>query len=278
VDRCRSAAIAGRGSQALHKGIAVRVALLANGDIGARIARYLLHAGDEICGLVLHPPGEQRAADLILSTFGGRLPDIAELDASRDEAVLCDWLRRWTPELLVSVFYGYRIPSSALGLAPGGGINVHPSFLPYHRGRNPNVWTLIEGTPGGATIHHIAETLDTGDVISRRVTAVRPTDTAETLYARLLDTCVTLFEDTWPAFRCGAAPRIRQADLPEQPCTHLARELTAADEIDLDGTYTGRQLLNLLRARTFPPHPAAWFREQGRKIFVRVELTDAGEL
>jgi methionyl-tRNA formyltransferase len=44
------------------------------------------------------------------------------------------------------------------------------------------------------------------------------------------------------------------------------------DAIDLDDTYTARHLLNILRARTFPPYAAAYFWQDGKKVFVRVQL------
>ena len=256
----------------------MRVALFGNGRPAARIVRYLRRSGDHICGLVLHPEDQQRDAGQILGAFGEGLPPLLEANASREEDKVGAALRNWAPQLLVSVFYGFIIPQPLLDCAASGGINLHPSYLPYHRGRHPNVWTLVERTPAGATIHHMAGQADSGDVIARTETVIRPADTAQTLYSRLEDTCVALFEDTWPAIRAGTAPRISQADLSEQPCSHRARDLGSLDEIDLDATYTGRELLNLLRARTFPPHPSAWFRDGGHKISVQVKLTDDGPI
>ena len=50
--------------------------------------------------------------------------------------------------------------------------------------------------------------------------------------------------------------------------------MASIDEIDLDRAYQARDLLNILRARTFPPYPGAFFRENGRKIYVRLELEE----
>ena len=53
---------------------------------------------------------------------------------------------------------------------------------------------------------------------------------------------------------------------------HFAKEFKNLDVIDLEKEYKARDLLNLLRARTFRPNPSAYFVEKGRKVFVRVEL------
>lgn len=54
---------------------------------------------------------------------------------------------------------------------------------------------------------------------------------------------------------------------------HAGRDLRTLDVIDLDASYRARDLLNLLRARTFRPFPAAHFvDEHGWKVYVRPEL------
>jgi len=40
----------------------------------------------------------------------------------------------------------------------------------------------------------------------------------------------------------------------------------------LNGNYTGREILNLLRARTFTGHPACYFNEDGVKYEVRIDI------
>ena len=44
------------------------------------------------------------------------------------------------------------------------------------------------------------------------------------------------------------------------------------DRIDLDATYTAQNLIDLVRARTFPPYRGAYIETNGRKIFLRLEL------
>ncbi|MHC5002850.1 MAG: formyltransferase family protein, partial [Planctomycetota bacterium] len=138
------------------------------------------------------------------------------------------------------------------------------------RGGYPNVWSIIDRTPAGATLHYIDEGVDTGPVIAQRRVEVGPTDTGATLYRRLERACVDVFRDTWPDLARGS---IRAA--PQDPSagtSHRDRDVKEIDRIDLDATYRARDLIDLLRARTFPPHRGAYFVEGGRRIYLRLEL------
>ena len=47
-------------------------------------------------------------------------------------------------------------------------INVHPGLNPHNRGWYPQVFSIINKRPLGATIHEIDEELDHGDVIAQK--------------------------------------------------------------------------------------------------------------
>ncbi len=73
------------------------------------------------------------------------------------------------PELVVSWFWTRRIPSTVLALAARGGVNVHPSLLPRHRGPDPYFWTLALGdAETGVTAHWISADYDQGEVLAQR--------------------------------------------------------------------------------------------------------------
>lgn len=44
-------------------------------------------------------------------------------------------------------------------------LNAHPSYLPFNRGAHPNLWSWVNDTPKGFTVHHIDEGIDTGDIV-----------------------------------------------------------------------------------------------------------------
>jgi methionyl-tRNA formyltransferase len=131
------------------------------------------------------------------------------------------------------------------------------------------VWSIIDHTPAGVTIHYIDSGVDTGDIIAQREVAIEPVDTGETLYRKLERASVELFREQWSLIREGKVIRRPQ---PDGGTTHRVRDLQAIDRIDLDGQYAGRKLLDILRARTFSGFSGAYFVENGRRVFVSVKL------
>jgi methionyl-tRNA formyltransferase len=92
-----------------------------------------------------------------------------------------------SPDLVVSWFWTRRIPSTVLAFAQHGGVNVHPSLLPRHRGADPYFWTIRRGdAKTGVTAHWISPQYDEGDVIMQRSMDV-PADVTSMRLARLLD-------------------------------------------------------------------------------------------
>lgn len=81
---------------------------------------------------------------------------------------LLDLVRSLSPGLIVVSCFPYRLPASLLAAALHGGINLHPSLLPKHRGPDPLFWTYRLGDrQSGVTIHRLTEALDAGPIVAR---------------------------------------------------------------------------------------------------------------
>ena len=95
-------------------------------------------------------------------------------------------LREARPDVILSFHFDQIFTLETLALAPLGGVNIHPSLLPRHRGPIPAFWALQEG-PGamGVSIHRIAARIDAGEVLAQRAHALPPGVSASTA-ARLL--------------------------------------------------------------------------------------------
>ena len=89
--------------------------------------------------------------------------------------------------------FGYILRPNFLRLIPRGCVNVHPALLPYNRGAYPNVWSIVDGSPAGVTIHFVDEGIDTGDIIAQAQVVIEPVDTGESLYRKLERGAVALF-------------------------------------------------------------------------------------
>ena len=248
----------------------MRTLLFVNNWVGSQVVAWLRERGETLVGLVMHPEGRQRYGREILAAAA--LPSERVFDGSRlDTPETLAALRALEPDIGVSAYFGYILRRPILSLPAAGCVNLHPAYLPYQRGANPNVWSLLEeGTPAGATLHYMDEGVDTGDIIHQRQLVVAPTDTGATLYRRLELLALEVFQEGWPLLAAGT----RRPQDPSAGCTHRMRDLAPLDEIHLDESYRARDLINLLRARTFPPYHGAYFRAGQKKVYIRIELSE----
>ncbi len=113
-------------------------------------------------------------------------------------------------------------------------MNLHPGLLPFNKGAYPNVWTIVDRTPAGATLHHIDSYFDTGDIVAQAETSVDATDTGEELYRKLEDLSIQLFKDSWPAIKSGAVGRRPQLGV---GTLHKKADVAAIDRIDPNAMY-----------------------------------------
>jgi phosphoribosylglycinamide formyltransferase-1 len=66
-------------------------------------------------------------------------------------------------------------------------INIHPSLLPAYKGTNVHARVLAAGERiSGCTVHFVVPELDSGPTIAQARVPVLPSDTEETLAARIL--------------------------------------------------------------------------------------------
>src|SRR5262245_54565473 len=163
----------------------MRILYMADNRLGSQVLNWLKQQEqDEVVGLVIHPEGRRRCGPEMLAAAG--LPREYVFDAKQlREPKTLERIRSLKADVGVSVLFGYILTRDLLSLMPHGCVNLHPAYLPYNRGAYPNVWSIVDGTPAGVTLHSIDAGIDTGPIIARREVPIDPTDTGETLYRKL---------------------------------------------------------------------------------------------
>jgi methionyl-tRNA formyltransferase len=252
----------------------MRILFLGNNWMGWQILQWLKEQGEEIVGLVMHPPDKRKFGDEIVHCAGLRPRQILDGSKLKDPDTMAA-IKDMRPDIGISALFGFILKKEILELLPLGCVNIHPALLPYNRGAYPNVWSIVEGTPAGTTIHYIDEGVDTGDIIAQRQVNVMITDTGESLYHKLAEVSLDLFQEVWPSIRNHKAPRIPQKKA--SGTCHRVQDIDLIDEIDLMGNYRAQDLLNIIRARTFLPYKGAFFNHQGRKVYMRLQLWEEGK-
>lgn len=184
-----------------------------------------------------------------------------------DPIPLCRALARKRSDVLLSAGFNYRFPEAVLDLFATP-LNLHTSLLPFNRGAYPNVWPLLDGTPAGVTLHRMTLGFDEGPILHQREVRVGPADTAQSLYERLLDAAADLIgERLLDALDSSEPGRSNEGGT-----RHTEAEFRALRRLDLDRRMSARELIDLLRAMTFPPHRNLYFELDGEKYFVEIRL------
>ena len=253
----------------------MRIIYFANNWTAWQILLGLKSRGEEIVGLVIHPETKQKYVDELRKAAA--LPEENIFDGSKlqEEETLAK-LSALKPDIGLSILFDYILKPKLLNLFPKGVINLHPALLPYNRGQYPNVWSIVEGTPSGVTLHYIDESIDTGDIISQMEVQVSPADTGASLYRKLELASVELFEKSWGPIKNGTAARIKQGikQTGDKGTYHRTQDVNQIDRIELEKNYTGAELINILRARTFPPYRGAYFEQDGKRIYLELVLKE----
>lgn len=240
----------------------MKLLLFADHQVGLNILNYLVDDFPEDIALVVTTEINDiylRAKSLNIQTqvFNSKKIDIDHSDINFDLGILA-----WWPNI---------IRNPLLSRPKQGFINFHPSLLPHNRGKHYNFWALVEQAPFGVTLHRVDEGVDTGAIISQQTIPYDWTDNGETLYFKAQKEMVSLFRATYPKLRKGVI-EVRPQDL-SMGSFHRASELDVASKIDINAKYSARDLLNLLRARTFEGHPGCWFEdENGEKYEVKIHI------
>lgn len=115
-----------------------------------------------------------------------------------DKKIDEDYILKENIGFIISYNYKYIIPSGIVSKLKNRIVNLHISYLPFNRGAHPNVWSFLDNTPKGITIHYIDEGIDTGDVILQKEMFFDETnETFETTYEKLNYAIQNLFLDNF---------------------------------------------------------------------------------
>jgi methionyl-tRNA formyltransferase len=255
-----------------------KIAFAGDRDISVWVLQKILDSGIQPLALLTSAPDRASHAE-VLRGMCPFLDDDAVLTgkAFREHRGI-QFLSSLELDWIICVHFPYLVPRAVIDLTKQGVINLHPAFLPFNRGWHTPTWALLEGTPVGATLHFMDEGIDTGDIIHQRELKPTPSDTADTLYARLKKLEYEVFCEAWPSLMNGTYQRHPQPV--GLGSIHRKEDLfkSGVQRIDLDTPQTPRSLLNRLRAlSTNDLSEAAFFEQDGKIYRVQVQIVETQE-
>lgn len=166
---------------------------------------------------------------------------------------LVERVRALSVNLVVSWFWTQRLPMELVEAAPLGGIGVHPSLLPRHRGADPYFAAIDAGDEEtGVTAHRIAADYDTGAILGQRALRIDPEWNAWQL-ARALDRpSLSLLRETVARYARGEAV----PELPQEESLATRADAPTDEDCALRWAWPTARVLRRIRALS--PLPGAF--------------------
>ena len=114
--------------------------------------------------------------------------------------------------------------------------------------------------------------VDDGDIIFQEKIAIDITTTGEELYDMSVDSIISLFKSKFHELTSGNLKTTKQNK--SDGSFHLSKDLNKHSNIDLDRSYKAKDLINILRARSFSNGPSSFFYLDGKKYNIKIKIEE----
>ena len=154
-----------------------------------------------------------------------------------DKPLTLKYLKKIKPDMIISYNYKFIITSKIIDFYKI--INLHISYLPFNRGAHPNIWSHIENTPSGVTIHYIDKGIDTGKIITQKKVILDKNLTLKESYKKLHFHIRLLFKE-WFSHKQNKKPKKQK----EKGTFHLVKDIKKLNIPNYDITIKKLKELN----------------------------------
>ena len=242
----------------------MRAVFMGTPEIAATVLKSVLESKHEVIAVVTQTDkpkgrGHEMAFPPVKEVALAAGIPVLQPQRAKDEAFI-EELRALNPDIILVAAYGKLLPKAILDMPKFGCINVHASLLPKYRGASPIQWAVLNGDEkSGVTIMHMAETMDTGDIIMTEEVVLAEDETAGSLHDKLAEIGGPLLITAMDALETGRAPRIRQN---EEEATHV--KMLDKTMGNLDFSKSAVQLERWIRGLN--PWPTAYTKLDGKML------------
>ena len=234
----------------------MKILFAGTSEIGSEVLRTLF-ADHDIVGVLTQPDrpaGQKRLLQAppikkLLQEISPSTP-LFQPEKLRDP-LLIEKLQALAPDVMITFSYGKILPREILELPRLACLNIHTSLLPLYRGASPIQAAIAAGDKEtGVTIMHMAEGLDTGDILLTEKLLLDPQETTGSLTQRLAALSPSALLEALTLIKQGKAPRLPQ----EEACATHTHCLHRSDAL-LDWSQPAVVLERKIRAMN--PSPGA---------------------
>lgn len=243
----------------------MRIVFMGTPEFAVPCLQALVDAGHEVIAAFTQPDkpkgrGKHLAASPVKELAVKLGIPVVQPEKIRKESV--ETLEALAPDLCVTAAFGQILSQRLLDIPKYGCVNVHASLLPRHRGSAPINWAILQGDKtAGVTTMMMARGIDTGDMLLRAETTIRPGETAGELTARLSQCGARVLMDTIAYLEAhGTLDTLRQ---PQDESRMTYDPMLTKEMGVIDWTWEAEAIVNQIHGlNPWPGASTAW--EGGR--------------
>lgn len=201
----------------------MRILFFGTGDIGIPSLQFLAESSEcPLIGVVTQPDKpvgrhqELQPSPIKKLALRCGIP-VFQPERIREPAAIAQ-IQDLAPDVIVVMAYGQILPRAVLDAPARACLNLHASLLPRHRGAAPVQAAIESGDrQSGITVMHVAEGLDTGDILLSKSIPIRRRETGGSLHDRLAVLAPQALAEALGLIGQGIIPRTPQVPSSSQP-------------------------------------------------------------
>lgn len=245
----------------------LKVVFMGTPDFAVVTFNALVKAGYDVRLAVTQPDSRKGRGKKIVPTPVKAAAEAAGVPVAQPAKVkgneeFLSQLRDIAPDIIIVAAYGKILPPDLLNIPRLGCVNIHASLLPRFRGAAPVQRVIMEGDEKtGVTLMHMAEGLDTGDMIASASIDIGRKNAGQ-LFDELAELGARLLIDTLPKIADGSADRIPQDD--SLSCyAPMIEKSEGRIDFTRDAAYIDRHI------RGMSPSPGAFTDYEGARMKIK---------
>jgi methionyl-tRNA formyltransferase len=148
-------------------------------------------------------------------------------------------------------------------------INFHPGYNPYNRGMFPQIFSIINNKPLGATVHLMTNKIDIGPIIERKKITSYERDTSFDLYNKIIEIQKKLIEKNIPKIINN---NFKLKEINNIGNYNSKKDFNKLCKLDLDNKDTFKNHIKILKALSHKGYKNAYYIKNKKKIFIEINF------
>ena len=180
-------------------------------------------------------------------------------------------LKKLKPRKFFLLWWKYILNEELLKIPKYETINLHPSYLPHFKGKDPNFWSILKDGPYGVSIHRVNKKIDSGPIIFRnKFSNIVLNIDAKKLYELNIVAIKALFKEKYKVLRKNKISK----SIPNNKIKKIysRKDMIKKSTLDLKKSYKAKYIFNLLRAKNFHPHDGVTIKNRNKIYSININI------